>query len=578
MKQKYRWIMRLVIASILCTVIMLFQAGFVCSATDSEKTVRLAVLPLDVARTGPYSYLGNSIGQMLTTRLSSLEKIDVIGSKASETTLENIRIALKTGNFHSVARELDADWVADGSIYSLKNGIKMNLTLYPGAEGTDPALFGITAEKPEDILPAITGLTADIGRVLTGAGEKQEGVEAEPTKDDGMAAFKTPHPELAYKKGIYSGGGLSSDQDERFSTSRILRSSSIPVATESMALADLDGDGSDDLIVASRREIRIFRYGDYRFDQIAAYTFKINTKINALTVLPGTQNAHAKLLVSADGEKMPASAVLSWNGSNTLQLEQDNIEWYIRAVAVPGEGGFIAGQRLASYSKTWKLAPGVFRLALDEHTGRLIEGTRLALPEKTRLFDFVYADLDNDNVVETIVIDSREKLLVYNGNNELLWVSSASYGGGLRFYGQPLSEVQQADEMTDERLLEYIPGRLEVKDIDHNGTPEIIVNTNSVSTLIKYFPHLKSFDGGSVACLVWSDGGLKELWRTNKIDGYVADYAFETENTATPSESITGRLYVAQTQGKSLLQKFLPGGETTKILMYEMNISPPKNK
>ena len=555
-------------------MMILLQGEIAWSADNQDETVTLEVLPLEIVRTGPYSYLGNSIGQMLITRFSGLEKLDVSSSQPSEAALENLRLDLKTGDFRSVVNDLGVDWVADGSVYSLKNGIKMNLTLYPGAQGVEPALFGITAAKPEDILPAISGLTADIGRLLTGIDEKQEG-EAKPPQDDGMAAFKTPHPELAYKKGIYSTGGLTGDQTDRFSATGVRRSSSIPMAVESMVLADLNSDGNNELIVASRDEIRIFQYGESRFDQVAAYSFNLNKKIHALSILSGNPT---RLIVSADDEKLPSSAVLSWDGSKTLQLEHDNIRWYIRAISRPGKDDIIAGQRPEPDTGTgnWELAPEVYRLERDAQADRLSRADRLMLPDQTKLFDFVYADINGDSRVETVVIDDRQKLLVYNDTNELLWVSSADYGGGLSFFGQPLSASEGNDE-AEGRLLEYLPGRLEVKDIDGNGIPEIIINTNTVDTILRYFPNLKFFDGGSVACLGWTDDGLKELWRTNKITGYVADYAFEkAETTGTASRNGTGRLFLAQAEEKSILQNFFTGSDTTRIFAYEMLVAPPK--
>jgi|GEM_PF-2410297 len=570
--------MRLVTIQVLCTVIMLVQGTFVWSATDADKSVKLAILPLDVVRTGQYSYLNSSIEQMLITRLSRFKTIDIVTSEASGTQLATLRQTLKSDDFDAVAQQLDVDWVADGSVYSLKQGIKMNVALYPATDGAEPALLGITAERPDDILPALTSLTADIGRILTGVEQKQDDGESGETENDGMSAFRTPHPELAYKKGIYSAGGLTGDQKGRFSTSQILRSSSIPIIAESMVVADMDGDGNEDLIVASQDEIRIFHYNDYRFDQVAAYSFRLNKKIHALSVLPAGQDTKAKLLVSADGEKKPASVILSWDGSNTLQLEQDDISAYIRTVTVPDKGTFIAGQSLKPQTDLWQLAPGVYRLKQDEHTGRLVKDSRLVLPEQTKLFDFAYVDLNNDSTLETIVIDERQKLLVYNENNELLWVSSESYGGGMSFYGQSLNK-EQDNEKTDGRILQHIPGRLEIKDIDHNGIPEIIVSTNSVGSILRYFPNLKSFNGGSVACLGWSNGGLQELWRTNKISGYIADYAFNTGAPgASSAENNAGRLYIAQTKSKSMLPGLLPGSETTKIFIFDINISTPDEK
>ncbi|PIE63549.1 MAG: hypothetical protein CSA26_12455 [Desulfobacterales bacterium] len=344
------------------------------------------------------------------------------------------------------------------------------------------------------------------------------------------------------------------------------------MTAETMVVTDLDGDGKDDIIVASQSDIRIFHYGEYHFDQVAEYRFKLNKKIHALSVLPAAQGTTAHLLVSADGKNLPSSVIMSWNGSNTLQVEHNAIRWYVRAVTMPGKGTFIAGQQLKPGTDQWQLAPYIYRLVLNEQSGKLMNKGRLALPEGITLFDFVYADLNNDKKIETVVIDAHQKLLLYNSSNELIWVSSTNYGGGLSHFGPSLN-AHVSDEEAGGRILNYIPGRLEVSDLDNDGSWEIIVNTNTVdSKLLRFFPNLRHFNSGAVSCLGWNDGALQELWRTNTINGYVADYAFKSgADAGSPSPAgNSGRLFVVQTQGKSLLQRLLPGSDTSKIFMYAL--------
>ncbi len=62
-----------------------------------------------------------------------------------------------------------------------------------------------------------------------------------------------------------------------------------------------------------------------------------------------------------------------------------------------------------------------------------------------------------------------------------------------------------------------------------------------------------------------------ELWRTNHIEGYVADYAFDEEGETVGSDRLV-RLYVAQIPDSSMWELLLPGRHDSKILAYEMTV------
>ncbi|MBT8361038.1 MAG: hypothetical protein KJO32_08795, partial [Deltaproteobacteria bacterium] len=68
--------------------------------------------------------------------------------------------------------------------------------------------------------------------------------------------------------------------------------------------------------------------------------------------------------------------------------------------------------------------------------------------------------------------------------------------------------------------------------------------------------------------------GLLELWRTNRIEGYVADYAFDKDGEVVEGKEDTflNRLYVAQIPDISYWEMLIPGSKKSKMLAYEMTV------
>ena len=570
---RYLTFLPLILALLLCPMFLEY--------TDAaEEKTTFAVLPFELSRTGQYAYLNSAIRQMLVSRLVQQGAAKIIDPQLSAREVESIRGYLKTGAIDQVAARIKADWLVDGSMYSLKEGLQVNLTFYSTAGDIKPIPYTIKADKPDDIMPAITALSAEINNDTFGLEDESEAAGGPKGGDGGLASFQTPHPERDYKKGLYSGATLFGGAgDERFESKGIRKSSNIPLAVESVALGDLNNDGVQELVVASRTKIRLFHFDDRRFDLVAQYDFNPNLKIHVINIADPGATGTIKLFVSANNGKFPASAIFTWDGAKTLTLVRENIRWYIRPVWWPKKEMILAGQKDSPNISDNFLTPGVFQLNVLDDSWNLERGDKLQLPEKTNLFDFVVADLNGDGSNEMMVIDKVEKLLVYDDVLNLLWVSSANYGGNKRFFGPPKSQKDQTgynayNESEDERrTIVFIPGRLVTRDITGDGLPEVVVSSNEVG-YSRYAENIRSYDGGAVACLSWRGAGLLELWRTNRIEGYVADYAFDRDGEIVEGEEDTflNRLYVAQIPDTSYWDMLIPGSKKSKMLAYEMTV------
>jgi hypothetical protein len=562
---------------VLVILTVLFHWQTLVYAANSQELIRVAVLPLQGIQAGQYRYLNNSVRQMLISRLVAQPSFEIIESRSLTEDPERIRNQMRSGKSAEVQQKIDADILVDGALYSLKDGIQLNLTVYSFGTDASQSRYSVKAESPDEIIAVISDLAAQIGKNVAGSEESLAKKGSDSQSPDSLTGFQTPHPERDYKKGLFGGGTLfGADKDERFESKGVRKSSTIPYTIETVALGDLNNDGVNELVVASRSKIRIFQFADRRFREIAGHDLSPYYKINVISIGDPGNTGTMKLFVSANKGKYVSSMIFGWDGSKDLQLLRGDIRYYIRPVWWPGREVILAGQKDSPNISDNFLAPGVFELTGDFNQERLTKGPKLLLPKGTNLFDFIVADLNGDQEIETMVIDQQQKLLVYDSGLNLIWVSSANYGGSKTFFGPPISAADDKDPMAERedvasrKKLVYIPGRLDLKDITGDGLPEVVVSTNDVG-IDKYLANVRTYDGGAVACLTWRGAGLMELWRTNHIEGYVADYAFDEEGEIVGTDRLV-RLYVAQIPDSTMWEIVLPGNDDSKILAYEMTV------
>ena len=554
--------------------------------SQAQDQIQVAVVYNQSGQQGELSYLVPSIRPLLNGRLSADPMISVTETNMSSEVVAQLRSDLDSSPAAMVAK-LAVEWLLEVMITEKSQGLTISVQLYSKNSKTsvpEPIITHIIAANK--FLPSIGMIVDETVSIVSGS-QQTESADVEPQgsdlADDGMSAFRTPHPERDYKKGLYGGAGLlDDDNNEQFTSRGVRKSPAIPLEIETMVLADLDGDGGNEVIAASRSKIRAYKFADMKFQQIASYDFPPNIKIHSMHAAKLAGDDQVRIYVSANRGRFPHSAILDWDGTGDLNILKERINWYIRPVFWPGKGMILAGQKDSPNISDDFLQPGVFELNGNPVKGSLKRGMKLLLPEKTNLFDFVVDDFNGDGTYETVTLDDRELLNLYNETLDLIWVSSASYGGSKRFFGPSIEDAEAdgpegySEKISSRRTLVFIPGRLDAKDITGDGIPEIVVSTHG-NNASRFLANTRVYDGGSVACLTWRQGGLIELWRTSRLEGYVADYGFDTVGEALPEEenAVLNRLFVAQVPAASLLEKILPGGVKSRILAYEIKSKQP---
>jgi hypothetical protein len=284
-------------------------------------------------------------------------------------------------------------------------------------------------------------------------------------------------------------------------------------------------------------------------------------------------NGKAEIYISAADKTSPHSWAYEWNGTDFDTILKD-VPWYIRTVQMPGEGLILVGQRGGNDSV---LVAGIFRLMRNGK--KLQPQERLVMPNYVNLFDFAMADVTGDGNIEIVGISSADRMYVVRSDGSVLWVSDNYYSGTRRYIGEDyeLYKMKGLDinstpdydvigkEGGGKRI--YIPSRMIVMDVNHDGRDDIIVNRN-VSTNFRVAENFKRYKTGEIHGLTWNGIGLTEIWQTKKIDGYIPDFQF----LRMVGDDNTAQLYVGlvlRTSGWS--SAFIDGDST--ILMYNVELA-----
>jgi hypothetical protein len=530
----------------------------------------LTAIPL-----GKYAYLVDGIRSMLASRLSARAGVQLVDYNLRESEIKKMVAASQDAGVDKTAfTALQTDYLVTGILYATNTGLKIQVNLSSVEESTSQNISSVM-ENEEQVISAVTTLVEEIHQKISGvpgteAGQRDDAV----AEAEGISGFRTEHPEKQYKKGALGGAaivgadGVAGD----VSAKGVKRSSTIPSVIVSMDVGDLDGDGRKEIVFASSSSVQVYHFVDDRFQKLGELDLLHTYKIHALNIADLDGDGRAEIIVSANERLDPSSMILSWSAQSGMKTLSRNIRWYLRPMLLPGEGMILAGQYGNVIPEQGFVQPGVYKLSVGPGFSSIERGARIPLPSSVNLFDFTRVDLDADGTVETVVIDRNEKLLVYDNQNNLLWVSDEEYGGSRNYVGTPKRATIGNRSMAEKIV--FVPTKLLVQDVDGDGKPEIIIGRNK-RVSYRFLENTRAYEGGNIACLAWDNTSMRELWRTNTIAGYIADYNFSFVNPANNQEPAMqqAQLHVGQVPANTFLGVLT--AKESKLLVYEIAVKTP---
>ena len=494
---------------------LIFSLGSTEAGAAAKK---VALLPL-AGHTPPESaYLVKGVEDMLASRLASKDIVLVDPAEVDLALDKSRGKRLTTSQAAQLAKNLKADFVIYGSMAKLGDRFSLNWRILNRTDPKKP--LGLARSTDENGLIDVVEEMADMARQVI-AGKAPTVLVAKQEDESASAPAETPKAKPKKEKARRSlfsapgSSGAASDgsifaapvesSDGAFS---IARTTGAPLQ---MAVADLDGDKTDELITISRKSITIFSLANGRPAQIAMIRSPLSNTLYMISAGDIDKDGRDEVALSGLSGQLPESALFKYIKGRLVFISEKYTK-HLRIIDGPG-GSIIAGQD-ATIADFFVGPFTQYRLSGKKLIRiRKIPGYREILFPTLTMWDG-----NGDGAYEIVGLGVTEKLTVLNPGGAVLYRSSGFFGGTYNY----LDLVIMDDPRKDEKGVVDINSGIATFDINGDGRKEILVvsNKDSAARLTTYF---RNYKNGHVSVLEWSDKGAPViLYQTPVVDDYVS--------------------------------------------------------
>ncbi len=521
----------MMIRKIFAILVFVFSVA-VYGAGAGEPSVRIAILPWKVHAEPRYAYIGGALQDMLSTRIGSNLRVELIRKDVVRERLpEGVEITESVAE--KVGREVGAEYVLFGSLSVLGDYISMDARLVDVDKGEVVPIY----RKSRGV-----GTVVDIADTVAQDVLKAMGTWKEPARVESpvyRGKFRPAEEEPKRKEPPEEGARMVPPPAKGVKVD-FVKAIDVKEDVKDIELYDLTGDGRKELLALTEDELLVFSMEGKRLE-----------KLHAIETGGGNISMDATggvLYISRLGRSSPDSCMV-WYEEEPKKV--CGIPYLVR-VLYEGNMPVIAGQ---GFRREWGYTDRVVVLERDGHT--LKKKEELRLPRGVTLYGLGFCRLEEDGPTSLLWLDGKGYLRVYNreGGEQTAgfierWRSPTVYGGTLNWV--------ELEEREDFVLFE---GRFYCRDIDEDGRKELLVKKNAAGGIFGEWAERKRFfKSGSVRVLEWHGVSFSEEWKTDELTPYVADFVVDT------LDGVKTLVVVTSEKGR------FTGKKKSSILFYRLDL------
>jgi hypothetical protein len=277
------------------------------------------------------------------------------------------------------------------------------------------------------------------------------------------------------------------------------------ITLQTVTAADIDADTKRELIVATSGSIAIYGLSGTTLTQEHAFTAASHERIIDVSAGDVNGNGVEELYVTCHSNSATASFVLELGEFGFTRLTP-SIPWFFRVYEDPAGELVLLGQKAFG---TLPAAGELFRLHWQE--GTLRRGHTINLPGGLNIYDFTGADFAGDGrpacLGFTPAGGSLHRLALYCSAGSLQWSDTREPGFSPRSFQRYGGAAGRN---------EAIPLRIICRDLDLDGSPEIIIAKN--------MGRPGSLREAALMCLSWDGSAMNTVWTSPQFDAIITDY------------------------------------------------------
>jgi len=499
----------------------------------------VAVLPFSIHSAENIDYVRQGIGDMLASRISVNEKIDVIGKDSVLAALQEAAgRELALADAYALGKKLNADFVVWGSVTKIGNSLSIDGKLVDIA--TSKTAVNLFAQCPtmDEVIPKINDFAQRIDtHILGGLPQASES----PSVPKEIIVSRQPSPQATREAEIISGmrGGrkgtyTSSINPDFINAAQPLdrktfwKSQQLSYEFRGMDIGDVNGDGLNETIMIDPHGVLIYQKKGSEFNLIQRIPGKSYDYYVSLDVADINANGIKEIIVSSYNGQQVDSFIIEFRNGKFVTIAS-GLPFFMRVIDNASGIPLLLGQR-RGLDKPFE--PPIYEIVWQN--GEYREGRKMRIPQGLSVYGLTLDKLGSSGAERIVTLNDYDYICIYEqtdkplskvaivgGSDEFIWKSEDVFGGS-----NTIIESMKGSNVNTDDPYNYINLRILAYDTNKDGKREIIIVKN-LSSSGRTFQRVKLFTSAEVYDLEWDGMGMVENWRTKKINGYVADYQFK---------------------------------------------------
>lgn len=528
--------MRKTFQYIFCLLILLLATG----SLWAKDKYTVTVLPFTLNSAENIDYVKKGIAEMLSTRISVPNKIevtnkDVVLEELKKSNIKEITLI----DVYKLGNKLKSDYVVWGSITKIGNSLSIDGKLIDiVASKSDIGIF-TQSQNLDEVIPKINDFSQRIVQHILGTSSQQ----AAPTVAAAGAAKPTA-PGVSRESQIIAGmkaggkrGTLTSainpdfiNAPDPFNRQGFWMSQKILTEFKGMDVGDVNGDGLNEVVVIDKNNVYIYQKAGNELKLLEKIPGKSYDNYLAVDVADINKDGVKQIFVTSLNNTLLDSFVLEFKNGKYVKIASD-IRWFLRVLDTPSGIPILIGQ---GYGFDKPFDTPIHEIVWRD--GKYVDDQKMKIPLGLSIYGLTIDNLGTGGSGEKIIaLDELDYLCIFEkttkpltriftfgfSNDDLIWRSDDVFGGSNNYF----ENIDKTRPEENEKSA-FVNLRIHTYDTNKDGKKEIIIVKN-ISSVGRVFKHLKLFTSSEIYNLEWDGMGMAENWRTKKINGYVADYCIK---------------------------------------------------
>ena len=566
--------MKKTISAILCLTIIIVTAASVWA----KEKYTVAVLPFSLHSADNIEYVRQGIGDMLSSRIAVADKIVVTRKEAAQEALKKSGSRdLSMKDAQDIGKKLNADYVVWGSITKIGKSISIDGKLIDVASGKSDVGISSESQTLDEVIPKINDFSQRVVMHITGSAQQ---TQAATTPAGGSVSATGTSRESQIIAGMKAGGRKATftsmiNPDFIDATDPLARkrgfwmSQQFRTEFNGMDIGDVNRDGKNEVVVIDRHNIFIYQKIDNDLKLLNEIKGKSYHQYISVDVADINKDGTPEIIVTSLNNRLLNSFALQYENGEYKTIAS-NIRYFLRVIDTSSGIPLLLGQthgidkvfETQIYEMIWK-------------DGKFEAGDKLKIPMGLSIYGLTIDTLGSGTTEKIIALDELDYLMIIDKTNkplsrilsfgfspdELIWRSDTVYGGSNNYISNIDRHKLQSQE-AEQNEGAFANLRILMFDTNKDGKKEMIIVKN-ISSAGRILKNMKLFTSSEIYNLEWDGLGMAENWRTKRINGYVADYAFkDVDNDGVPEIVLA----LVKSVGASI-------GSQSHIIVYELEVS-----